>query len=259
MVHPKWVPQLADSEALLRNLSGVSTKGQRTVLVPNLKGLQRALKCGVQRVAVFIAASETFSQKNTNRSISQSLEQTAETVLAARTAGLTVRGYLSTAFVCPFESKVPPKWAAQLARKLLEFGCDEVSLGDTIGAAVPEDIDELMSELEGVPQQRLALHLHDTYGTALANVSRGLQRGLRCFDSSVGGSGGCPYAPGASGNLPTEDLLYLLEKGGWDHGIDRDGALEAARFLEKALKTTLPSHQLALTRRSRELSSQLRD
>lgn len=248
MVHPKWVPQLADAADLLTALDSRPGKNRRTVLVPNIKGLERALESGARRVAVFIAASESFSQKNTNRSIAESLDQTAEVVSLARKRGVSVRGYLSTVFVCPFEGDISPEVSAELTRKLLEMGCDEVSLGDTIGAAVPEDIDRLTSCLEGVDPGRLALHLHDTYGTALANVTRGLERGIRAFDSSVGGAGGCPYAPGATGNLATEDLLYLLERGGWQHGIDRESVLEAARYLEQGLGRQASSHLMAVQR-----------
>ncbi len=248
MVHPKWVPQLADSVEVMDGLSLSQSAHARTVLVPNLKGLHRAMEVGARRVAVFIAASETFSQKNTNRSIDESLDQISEVIKAARGEGVTVRGYLSTAFVCPFEGIISPQTSAALTRRLLELGCDEVSLGDTIGAAVPEDIDAVLSQLEGVPRPNLALHLHDTYGTALANVTRGLSLGIRTFDSSVGGSGGCPYAPGATGNLATEDLLYMLDKGGWAHGIDRHAVLATASFLEDALGRPLESHLLRLSR-----------
>ena len=248
MVHPKWVPQLADAAELLAALKGRSHRAVQTVLVPNLKGLDRALESGSQRVAVFIAASESFSRKNTNRSIEESLEQTSDVVNRALEAGVSVRGYLSTVFVCPFEGRVVPEKSAELTRKLLEMGCDQVSLGDTIGAAVPEDIDAVLEALEGVPPEKLALHLHDTYGTALANVTRGLERGVRCFDSSVGGAGGCPYAPGATGNLATEDLLYMLDRGGWEHGIDTDQVLEASRFLEEGLGRPCASHLMAVRR-----------
>ena len=248
MVHPKWVPQLAGAAQLLAQLQDHPADNQRTVLVPNAKGLERAIASGVGRVAVFIAASESFSQKNTNRSIDDSLVQTEQVIEQARAAGLSVRGYLSTVFVCPFEGDIEAEVPAELTRKLLQMGCDQVSLGDTIGAAVPEDIDRLLDQLEGVDPALLALHLHDTYGTALANVTRGLERGIRAFDSSVGGAGGCPYAPGATGNLATEDLLYLLDRGGWEHGVDRDGVLEAARYLEEGLGRPLVSHLLAVSR-----------
>lgn len=242
MVSPKWVPQLADAAELLLALKPHPSAGLRTVLVPNLRGLERALEVGVQRVAVFVAASESFSQKNTNRSIEAGMVQTAEVVGRALEAGVSVRGYLSTAFVCPFEGNIDPAVSARLTRQLLAMGCDEVSLGDTIGAAVPEDIDALLQALTGVPLDSLALHLHDTYGTALANVSRGLERGIRAFDSSVGGAGGCPYAPGATGNLATEDLLYLLDRGGWSHGVAKDQLMEAAHTLEAELGRPLESH-----------------
>lgn len=247
MVHPKWVPQLADAAEVLQALRAFPVDTARTVLVPNLKGLERALQSGAGRVAVFVAASESFSAKNTNRSIEQGMAETAQVLEAARQAGVSVRGYLSTVFVCPFEGPIDPRVSASLTRRLLELGCDQVSLGDTIGAAVPEDIDSVVNLLEDqVP--RLALHLHDTYGTALANVTRGLQRGIRVFDSSVGGAGGCPYAPGATGNLATEDLLYLLDKGGWSHGIDSAEVLNTARFLEKGLQRSLDSHLMRVNR-----------
>ena len=248
MVHPKWVPQLADAAELLEKLKSLPQAGQRTVLVSNLKGLDRAISAGVKRVAVFIAASESFSQKNTNRSIEKSLQDTLQVVEKARNSGLSVRGYVSTVFVCPFEGTIEPEVAADLSKKLLEFGCDQISLGDTIGAAVPEDIDAVLTALEGVETSQIALHLHDTYGTALANVTRGLDRGIRAFDSSVGGAGGCPYAPGATGNLATEDLLYLLERGGWEHGINRDGVLEAAKYLEEGLGRPCSSHLMSVSR-----------
>lgn len=249
MVHPKWVPQLADAATVLDRLATLPAKATRTVLVPNLKGLERALQSGAKRVAVFVAASETFSQKNTNRSIAAGMEETAKVVEAALRAGVTVRGYLSTVFVCPFEGPIEPAVSAGLTRGLLEMGCDEVSLGDTIGAAVPEDVDAVLGQLSEASRPHLALHLHDTYGTALANVTRGLERGIRVFDSSVGGAGGCPYAPGATGNLASEDLVYLLQKGGWSHGIDLEKLLEAARFLEGELGRSLDSHLLRVSRK----------
>ena len=250
MVHPKWVPQLADAGEVLEGLAQRPSEIKRTVLVPNLKGLDRAFEAGAQRVAVFIAASETFSQKNTNRSIELSLMETEAVVARAQARGLSVRGYLSTVFVCPFEGQVDATKAADLALKLLEFGCDQVSLGDTIGAAVPEDIDAVLTGLATVERDKIALHLHDTYGTALANVTRGLERGIRSFDSAVGGAGGCPYAPGASGNLATEDLLYYLSKGGWEHGIDREKLHQAALYLEEGLGRPCQSHLMALLRKA---------
>lgn len=250
MVHPRWVPQLADAAEVLQALAATPSSAQRTVLVPNLKGLERALSAGARRVAVFVAASESFSRKNTNRSVAEGMAEAALVARAARAAGASVRGYLSTAFVCPFEGRMPPQAVAALTGRLLDDGCDQVSLGDTIGAAVPEDIDALLEHLDPRLLSRLALHLHDTYGTALANVTRGLERGIRVFDSSVGGAGGCPYAPGASGNLATEDLLYMLDRGGWEHGIDRERVLQTALFLESGLGRRLNSHLLGVSRRS---------
>ncbi len=256
MVHPKWVPQLADAEQILAALKGRPWTGARTVLVPNLKGLERALQAGAQRVAIFVAASESFSRNNTNRSIEQSMLESEKVTERARSHGVSVRGYLSTVFVCPFEGNVDPKISADLTVKLLAMGCDQVSLGDTTGAAVPEDIDAVLSHLSEDLRPRLALHLHDTYGTALANACRGLERGIRTFDSSVGGAGGCPYAPGAGGNLASEDLLYLLDRGGWHHGVDRQKVLDTARFLESGLGRALESHLLRVSRASAADTSQ---
>lgn len=255
MVSPRWVPQLSDAAEVLQSLTSHQTSSRRTVLVPNLKGLERAINAQVQRVAIFIAASETFSQKNTNRSIAQSIEDTQQVLSRASKAGLSVRGYLSTAFVCPFEGKISPKIVSRLTRRLLELGCDQVSLGDTIGAATPQDIGALLDELQGVPLDRLALHLHDTYGTALVNAYFGLERGIRTFDASVGGCGGCPYAPGATGNLATEDLVHLLNQEGWDHGIDLTHLIKTAHFLEAGLRRRLDSHLLRVPQPKHESSS----
>jgi len=228
-VHPRWVPQLADSEEICKRLpqiEGVTF----TVLVPNLKGLERAIAAGVKRIAIFTAASESFSQKNTNRSIADSLRDFAELIPRALQAGMSVRGYVSTAFVCPYEGEVAPEKVRPVCERLLELGVDEVSLGDTVGRAVPSDVDRLLDAL-AVPPEKLALHMHDTCGTALANIARGLERGIRCFDASAGGLGGCPYAPGASGNVSSEDLLYMLERMGYETGVDRALVAQAAREL----------------------------
>ncbi len=239
-VHPKWIPQLADCSEVLAQLEA----SRYWVLVPNEKGLERALEAGCRRVAVFTAASETFSEKNTNRSIAASLDSLRVVMKRATAEGLRVRAYLSTAFYCPYEGKIPESAAVKVTRSLFEMGAKEVSISDTIGAAVPKDVKGLMTLLlEEFPPQQLALHFHDTYGTALANVVAGLDLGIRTFDSSSGGLGGCPYAPGAAGNLATEDLLYLLTASGLDHGVDLQKTLEASRFIAKTLGKTLPSRQ----------------
>lgn len=239
-VHPKWVPQLADCAEVLAQLEAA----RYWVLVPNEKGLERALAAGCRRIAVFTAASETFSERNTNRSIAASLDSLRLVTKRATAEGLTVRAYLSTAFHCPYEGRVPHKAAIGVTRSLFEMGAKEVSVSDTIGAAVPKEVSELVGLLlKEFPPQQLALHFHDTYGTALANVVAGLDMGIRTFDSSSGGLGGCPYAPGAAGNLATEDLLYLLSASGFDHGVDMEKTLEASRFIAQILGKNLPSRQ----------------
>ncbi len=235
-VSPKWVPQLADAEEvfrLLRPREGVVY----SALVPNAKGLERALACGAKRVAVFAAATESFSRKNVNASVAESIERFRPVLEGARAAGVPVRGYVSTAFGCPYEGPVAPAAAARVCRQLLELGCAEVSVGDTIGVATPRRVLEGLEALEaaGVPRERTALHFHDTRGTALANVLASLQEGYASFDSSAGGLGGCPYAPGAGGNLATEDLLYLLEGLGVATGVSLEGVRAASRGVERAL------------------------
>ena len=240
-VSPKWVPQLADAEEVFRRLrprEGVVY----SALVPNEQGMERALACGVRKVAVFTAATESFSRKNTNASIAESLARFAPVLEMAGKAGIPVRGYLSTAFGCPFEGEVDPAAAARVARDLLDLGCAEVSVGDTIGVAGPSRVMEGLDALRsaGIPPEWTALHFHDTRGTALANVLVSLQEGYASFDSSAGGLGGCPYAPGAGGNLATEDLLYLLEGLDVATGVDLEGVRTAGRGIEAALGRPLP-------------------
>ena len=236
-VHPKWVPQLADAAEVSKRLP--TRDGLvYTALVPNAKGLERARECGYKRVAVFTAATESFSQENTNRSIAQSLQE----FRSMDFRGLSVRAYVSTCFVCPYEGDVQPDQVARVSEQLLAMGFDEISLGDTVGRAGPVEVERLLQRL-GSPA-KYALHLHDTSGTALANVLVGLQMGITVFDSSAGGLGGCPYAPGASGNLATEDLLYMLERSGVSTGIDREKVEAAAERLLKALGKRPASHQL---------------
>ena len=230
-VSPKAVPQLADAGEVM---AGIQRRhGVRyTALVPNRKGMERALAAGVDEVAVFTGASETFVQHNINTSIAGSIENFRPVVELAREAGKRVRGYISTAFGCPYEGYVAPEAVLQVADQLLELGVDELSIGDTIGVATPNQVVEVTDLLLGrVPIERLAMHFHDTRGTALANVLAALQMGISVFDSSTGGLGGCPYAPGASGNLATEDLLYLLNGLGIETGVDLDAVVEASRFL----------------------------
>ena len=243
-VSPKWVPQMAASDAVLRRVR--KPDGVRLpVLVPNRAGFERARAAGAREIAVFTAASESFSRRNTNASIDESFERFAAFVPEARREGLRVRGYLSTAFGCPYEGRVDPARTILVARRLVEAGCDEVSIGDTIGVAVPTQVSELIGRLtETVAADRVAVHFHDTRGTALANVLAALQQGVAVVDSAAGGSGGCPYAPGASGNLATEDLVYMLHGMGIETGVDLAAVAEASRALGARLGRTLPSRYL---------------
>ncbi|MEO7002847.1 MAG: hydroxymethylglutaryl-CoA lyase [Ktedonobacterales bacterium] len=230
-VSPRAIPQLGDAAEVM---AGITRKpGVRySALVPNVKGMERALAAGAQEVAVFTGASESFVQHNINTSIAGSIENFTPVVKMARTAGLRVRGYISTAFGCPYEGAVAPAAVAHVAELLLGLGVDELSIGDTIGVATPDQVVEVTQALLPLtPIERLAMHFHDTRGTALANVLTALQLGISIFDSAAGGLGGCPYAPGASGNLATEDLLYLLRGLGAETGVDLSAVVEASRFL----------------------------
>ena len=235
-VSPKAIPQLADGEEVFRRI-GKRPGVRYPVLVPNEKGLDRAEAAGVREIAVFTAASETFNRKNINASIDESFARFAPVIRRARTAGMRVRGYVSCVFGCPYEGTIAPPSAARVARRLLDAGCDEVSLGDTIGVGVPTQVPEVVSRCvdAGVPLSRLALHFHDTRGTALANVAEGLRQGVRIFYSSAGGLGGCQYAPGAAGNVATEDLVYLLHGMGYETGVDLSLVVAASRALSAAI------------------------
>ena len=243
-VSPKWVPQMADAAEVF---AGISRKpGVRyTALVPNRAGLERALAAGVSEVAIFAAASETFSRKNINQSIGDSLATYKGVCDEAKAAGLDVRGYLSTCFVCPYEGPIAPAQVAEVAARLLDLGVYEVVISDTIGAATPGDVLRVLGATSvRLPLHQIALHFHDTRGTALANVLAGLDYGVTTFDSSAGGLGGCPYAPGAAGNLATEDLLYMLNGLGIDTGVSIEGVASASRFIETKLDHALPSRLL---------------
>jgi hydroxymethylglutaryl-CoA lyase len=226
-VAPSAVPQLADADEVfprIRRREGV----RYPVLVPNMRGMERAEAAGAEAVAVFTAASETFTRRNIGMSIAGSLEAFRPVIERATALGWWRRGYVSTAFGCPYEGDVDTGVVVEVTEALLALGCDEVSIGDTIGVAEPHDVQALVGALlERVPVDRLALHLHDTYGRALANVDAGLELGIRTFDASAGGTGGCPFAPGAPGNLATEALCGLLDRLGIDHGVDA-AAVEAA-------------------------------
>jgi isopropylmalate/homocitrate/citramalate synthase len=243
-VSPKRVPQMAGSDEVLRRVA--KRAGVRLpVLVPNREGYARALAAGAREIAVFTAASETFSQRNTNATIEESFARFLTFVGEAKREGLRVRGYVSTCFGCPYEGKVPPGRVVEVARRLVGEGCDEVSIGDTIGVAVPTQVAELLGRLgRTIPADRLAVHFHDTRGTALANVLAALQEGVSVVDSAAGGLGGCPFAPGASGNLATEDLVYMLDGMGIETGVDLAGVAVASRALSARLGRGLPSRYL---------------
>ena len=243
-VSPKWVPQMGDAAdvfAAIARRPGV----RYTALVPNLAGLDRAMSAGVTEVAIFVAASDTFSRRNINQSIDESLTAYAEVVAVALAAGVRVRGYLSTCFGCPFEGAVDPARVAGVAGRLLGLGVFEVAISDTIGVAHPGQIPAVLDAVtRAVPLDKVALHFHDTRGTALANVLAGLDYGVTTFDSSAGGLGGCPFAPGAAGNLATEDLVYMLNGLGIRSGVSIDLVADASRFIEPKLSHRLPSRYL---------------
>jgi len=240
-VSPKWVPQMADAADVF---AGISRRAgvRYTALVPNLSGLDRAYAAGVTEVAVFAAASETFSRKNLNQSIDASLVTYRAVCERAASLGLRVRAYVSTAFGCPFEGRVPPARVAAVAHALVEMGAFEVSVSDTIGIGHPGQVPEVLSAVaERVPLGKVALHFHDTRGTALANVLTALDLGVATFDASAGGLGGCPYAPGATGNLATEDLVYLLDGLGIESGVNLEALVAASAFIESRIGHRLPS------------------
>ena len=243
-VSPKWVPQMADAAEVFAGIS--RQPGVRyTALVPNRAGLERAVAARVSEIAIFAAASETFSRRNINQSIDESLTAYRGVADDARSAGLRVRGYLSTCFVCPFEGPIAPAQVAGVAARLRDLGVYEIAISDTIGAATPGDVSRVLDAVtRQIALDHLALHFHDTRGTALANVLAGLDYGVTTFDSSAGGLGGCPYAPGAAGNLATEDLLFMLNGLGIETGVSIDGVSAASRFIEAKLDHALPSRYL---------------
>jgi hydroxymethylglutaryl-CoA lyase len=233
-VSPRAVPQLADADRLLP-LVERRTGVRYPVLVPNMRGLERARTAGADAIAVFAAASETFSQRNIGMSIDESLRGYAEVAAAARADGMWVRGYVSTAFGCPYEGDVPAQRVARVATSLAKV-CDQLSIGDTIGVATPDGVTEVVSRLlEELDAERLALHLHDTHGRAIENAAAGLALGITCFDGSAAGLGGCPFAPGAPGNLATETLVAWLHSQGIETGVDERALADAAAFIRAEL------------------------
>jgi hydroxymethylglutaryl-CoA lyase len=235
-VSPKAIPQLADADALMAQVP--RPPGVRLpVLVPNARGLARAESAGVNAIAVFTAVTDAFTQHNIGMTVAESLATFAPILARAGELGWWRRAYVSTAFGCPYTGRVEPQSAVEVASRLLELGADEICFGDTIGVGVPDQVARLvaLAEAAGIGRGQQAYHFHDTRGTALANVVAGLVAGIRTFDSSTGGTGGCPYAPGAAGNLATEDLVYLLDASGYDHDVSLDKVLLAARFITEAL------------------------
>ena len=235
-VSPKWVPQMADTADVLARIKR-RPGASYPVLVPNMKGLEAAAGAkGVEEIAVFSAASETFSQKNINCSIAESMERFAPVAAAALKKGWRVRGYISCVLGCPYEGEVASKAVVDVAAKLLDMGCYEISLGDTIGVGTPAKAQAMVEAVAAkVPRDKLAVHFHDTYGQALANILACLEKGIAATDSSVAGLGGCPYARGATGNVASEDVLYMLNGLGIRTGVDLDKLAEAGRFISRAL------------------------
>lgn len=243
-VNPKWIPALADGLEVAKGIQRVPGVTY-SALVPNPKGLENALEAKVDEVAVFMSASETHNQKNINKSIAQTYPILKELVEESLQAGKKVRGYVSTVFGCPYEGDVNVEQVIQVSEALFAMGIEELSLGDTIGVANPRQVQELLTELlHHFPASKLAMHFHDTRGTAMANILASMDMGITIFDGALGGLGGCPYAPGASGNLATDDLLYMLEGMGIQTGVNRDALLQGARFMEEKIGRPLPSHSL---------------
>jgi hydroxymethylglutaryl-CoA lyase len=247
-VHPKWIPQLADAADVFHQIhrkEGV----EYSALVPNERGLERALEVGVDAVNVFMSASETHNLKNINKSIADTFPVLEPVIRGAKQAGKPVRGYVSTVFGCPYEGPVAVENVLSVCYRLFELGIDELSLGDTIGFAVPTQVRSVVETLaKEVDLSRIALHFHDTRGMAVANVVAGYDAGVRVFDGSVGGLGGCPYAPGASGNVATDDLLYLFDGMGIATGIDSQAVADITCWFEEKLGRPLPSHARAVAR-----------
>jgi hydroxymethylglutaryl-CoA lyase len=241
-VSPRAVPQLADADALMRDLDRHRAV-RYPVLVPNERGMTRALAANVDAICLFTAATESYAQHNINMSIAESLAAFSPVVATARERGMWIRGYVSTAFGCPYEGEVDEHAVVDVAQRLLGLGVDELSISDTVGVAAPADVRRVLAALTaaGIGTEVLACHFHDTRGTALANVMTAMELGIRCFDASTGGIGGSPFAPGAAGNLATEDLVYLLDRQGVRHGIDLDAVLRAAQFIGAQLQRPLDS------------------
>jgi len=240
-VSPKWIPQLADADEVASH-AHAPPGVQFSALVPNAHGLERARAAAMKEVAVFVSASETHNKKNVNKSIELTMKAFSETIGPAIALGMKVRGYLSTVWGCPYEGEVDPRRSLALAKRLHAMGCYQISISDTIGAGTPRQTHEILKlMLAELPSSAIAMHMHDTRGTALANIIVGLEMGIRDFDASLGGLGGCPYAPGAAGNVATEDLVYMLQGMGIATGIDLDRLVEAGRVASSIVGRVLPS------------------
>ena len=243
-VSPKWIPQLADGDDVAK-LAKAPPGVTFSALVPNARGLERARVAGLKEVAVFLSASETHNQKNVNKSIEASLVASEAVATAAKPLGIKVRGYVSTVWGCPYEGEVDPQRALLIAKRLHAMGIYQVSLGDTIGVGTPRQTARIVKMMSSeLPKEAIALHMHDTRGTALANILVGLEMGIRTFDASVGGMGGCPYAPGAAGNVATEDLVYMLSGMGIETGVDLPRLVEAGRAAGSIVGRVLPGKVL---------------
>ena len=241
-VSAKWVPQMAQSDVLFAELPK-DPNIQFSLLTPNIKGFESARAVGCQEVAVFTAASESFTQKNINCSIDESLEKFSDVMAAAKASNIKVRGYVSCMVDCPYEGAIDPQRVAKVSKRLLDMGCYEVSLGETIGTATPDRVKKVWDIcLAEMDSSVLAGHFHNTYGMAIANIYQSLTQGIRVFDSSIAGLGGCPYAKGASGNVATEDLYYLLSKMGFATGLDLDALMHASQNISQVLNRTNPSN-----------------
>jgi hydroxymethylglutaryl-CoA lyase len=227
-------------EAVLKN--NVGKKLNFPVLVPNERGMQDAIKSGAKEISIFTACSESFNKANINCAIEESFERFQPVMILAKKNKIKVRGYLSTAFYCPYEGKIKATKAVELTKRLLKIGCYEVSIGDTIGAANPKEVDDVLKKLKPeIKKNKIAVHFHDTRGTALANVLESLKHGVKTFDSSLGGLGGCPYAPGAQGNVSTEDVVYMLHGMGFKTGINLEKLIQVSRWMAEKMEKALPS------------------
>lgn len=244
-VHPKWVPALSDAREVGRRIER-HPDVRYSALIPNMKGLEFALEAGIDGASVFMSASETHNKKNINKTIDETYPVLREVIAEAKNAGKHVTGYISTVFDCPYEGAISPEKVLDVCETLYEFGVDDVSLGDTIGTAVPLQVETLLQTiLRTFPPHKIIMHYHDTRGMAIANIMKSMEYGITRFDSSVGGLGGCPYAPGAAGNIATNDVLYLMHQMGIRTGIDEQKLQEASFFIQKKLGKELPSKNLA--------------